>query len=83
MFCLSMFCLLRVFAFLCFVVLCFVIDLGKTGRILGCIHPDFALIKLTKVLYLIVLMQSKYSFWKIQLFNNFVNFIPVNFHTSI
>ena len=40
------------------------------------VHPYFALIKVTKVMYLIVLIQLKnfLSFWKIPPFNNFVNF---------
>ena len=35
---------------------------GKTGKILGRVHPHFAFIKLAKVLYLIVLKQLKNLF---------------------
>ena len=37
----------------------FKVYFGKTGKILCWVHPDFALIKPTKVTYLIVLMQLK------------------------
>ena len=41
------------------------------------VHPDFALIKVTEVMYLIVLINAVkelLSFRKIPPFNNFVNF---------
>ena len=50
----------------------------QIDKMLGSVLPDFAMIKPTKIMYLIVLMQLKSSF----LFGKFCLLTAVNFHTS-